>query len=76
LTGRENALQRQLLNEERKLQHRTELAERLRELAEEQGDVELLKAADRLEEQGLSRFTERMTAIRSFQERHGLAIED
>jgi len=76
LTGRENALQRQLRNEERKLEQRTELAERLRATAEEQGDAKLLEVADRLEEQGLARFEQRMEAIRSFQERHGLVLDE
>ena len=65
-----------MLNEERKLSERTEVAERLRALAEEQGDAELLQAADRLEEQGLNHFEQRMEAIRSFQVRHGLALEN
>jgi hypothetical protein len=75
LTGRENALSRQLLNEERKLTHQTELAERLRAIAEEQGDAALLETADRLEQQALERFEKRMEAIGRFQERHGLAFE-
>jgi hypothetical protein len=65
LTGRQNALARQLHNEERKLEERTELAERLRAMGEEQGDPELLQAADRIEQQALSHFEERMQAIRS-----------
>jgi hypothetical protein len=76
LTGRENALSRRLLNEERKLAHQTELAERLREIAEEQGDVELYETADRLEQQALDRFDKHMDAISSFQERHRLALDD
>ena len=76
LTGPQNALSRQLLNEERKLAHQTELAERLRALAEEQGDAALLQTADRLEQQALDRFENRMDAIGNFQERHGLALEE
>jgi hypothetical protein len=76
LTGRQNALARQLRNEERKLEQRTELADRLRAMGEEQGDSELLQAADRIEQQALSHFEQRMQAIRSFQERHGLADAD
>jgi hypothetical protein len=76
LTGRENALARQLLNEERKLSHQTELAQRLREIAEEQGDSALLETAERLEQQALDRFEKRMDAISDFQERHGLALDE
>jgi hypothetical protein len=76
LTGRDNALARQLLNEERKLSHQTELAERLREIAEEQGDAGLLQTAERLEQQALDRFEKRMDAIRDFQDRHGLTLNE
>jgi hypothetical protein len=76
LTGRENALSRQLFNEERKLTHQTELAERLRAIAEEQGDAALLETADRLEQQALDRFEKRMDAIGDFRQRHGLALEE
>jgi hypothetical protein len=73
LTGRQNALEHQMRNEERKLQQQTHLAEKLRAMAEGYSDSALLQSADRLEEQALSRFEERMETIRSFQERHGLA---
>jgi hypothetical protein len=75
LTGRENALSRQLFNAERKLTRQTEVAERLRAIAEEQGDAALLETADRLEQQALEHFEKRMDAIGSFQERHGLVLD-
>jgi hypothetical protein len=76
LTGQKNALSRQLRNEERKLAHQTELAERLRAIGEEQGDSALLEKANRIEQQALDRFENRMEAIRSFQQRHGLSADN
>jgi hypothetical protein len=72
LTGRENALYRQLRNEHRKLAKRMETADRLREAYYETGDEELLRAADRVEQRALDHFDKRMAAIDSFQQRHGL----
>jgi hypothetical protein len=72
LTGRENALQRQLRNEERKLEHRLDTAQHLRELAELNGDEELLAAAERLEETALSHYEARLTKIGEFADRFDL----
>ena len=72
LTGRENALSRQLLNEERKLAKRMEAVERMRQLAEQTGDDGMLEAADRLEEWAGNHFDQRMAQITDFQQRHDL----
>ncbi len=72
LTGRENALYRQLRNEQRKLAKRWETAHRLREAYAHTGDEELMQAADYLEQRALDHFAKRMAAIDSFQQRHGL----
>ena len=66
LTGRENALYRQLRNEERKLAHQMQVAERLRNLSELNGDEHLLEAADRLEEKALTHYTKRLAKITEF----------
>jgi hypothetical protein len=71
----ENAVRQQLRTEERWLGERLELAERLREIAEQKGTPGLSKAADYLEQGGLNRFEKRAEEIRSFEERHALAIE-
>ncbi len=75
LTGRENAYYRQVRNEKRKFSQRMEMAEQLRALGEQQSDPSLLAAADRLEQHGLDHFQQRMAAIRSFQDRHGLIVD-
>jgi hypothetical protein len=72
LTGRENALLRQLRNEEWKLAKRMEEVERMRAMAEQTGDDGMIQAADRLEEQALNHFHQRMTNISEFRQRHGL----
>ena len=72
LTGRENALFRQLRNEERKLAKRTEAVQRMRQLAEQIGDSDMLDEADRLEEWAMNHFDQRMTRITDFQQRHDL----
>jgi hypothetical protein len=72
LTGRENALQRQLRNEERKLTHRLQKAQRLWDAYEQGGDERLAEAASRVEQWALDHYEKRLDAIRSFQERHGL----
>lgn len=72
LTGRENALFRQLRNEHRKLTRRMEAAEQLWEAYEQIGDEQLADAARALEERALSHFEKRMIAIEDFQQRHGL----
>jgi len=72
LTGRENALSRQLRNEQRKLAKRMEAVERMRQLAEQTGDDGMLQAADRLEEWAANHFDRRMAQITDFQQRHDL----
>ena len=72
LTGRENALYRQLRNEERKLAQRMEAVERMRQLAEQAGDDGMLQAADQLEDWAISHFDQRMAQITDFQQRHDL----
>jgi hypothetical protein len=73
LTGRENALYRQLRNEQRKLAHRMEAAERLWEAYEQTGDEALADAARVMEERTLAHFDKRIQAISDFQQRHGLS---
>ncbi len=72
LTGRENALFRQMRNEQRKLAKRMEAVERMRQLAEQTGDDGMLQAADRLEEWAANHFDQRMAQITDFQQRHDL----
>ena len=72
LTGTENALSRQVRNEERKLSKRLESVNRMRQLAAQSGDHALLQTADRLEEWAMNDFDQRMMKITNFQERHGL----
>jgi hypothetical protein len=72
LTGPENAAARQLRNETRKLTRRMEAVERLRTLGEETGNESMLQEADRLEQQALDHFHQRMEKIGEFRQRHGL----
>ncbi|HEY3392169.1 MAG TPA: hypothetical protein VGK58_05655 [Lacipirellulaceae bacterium] len=72
LTGTENAAARQLRNETRKLTRRMEAVERMRALGEETGNESMLQEADRLEQQALDHFHQRMEKIGEFRQRHGL----
>ncbi len=72
LTGTENAAARQLRNEMRKLDKRMEAVERLRALGEESGNESMLQEAERLEQQALDHFHQRMEKITEFRQRHGL----
>jgi hypothetical protein len=72
LTGTENAAARQLRNEMRNLTRRMEAAERLRAMAEQTGNESMLQAAERLEQQALDHFHQRMEKISEFRQRHGL----
>lgn len=72
LTGRENALYRQVRNEQRKLAKRMETAERLWDAYEQTGDEQLADVARAFEERALGQYEKRVDAIRDFQERHGL----
>jgi hypothetical protein len=72
LTGTENAAARLLRNEMRKLAKRMESVEKMRALAEESGDDSLLQVADRIEQQALDHFHQRMEKITEFRQRHGL----
>jgi hypothetical protein len=71
-TGRQNALYRQLRNEQRKFTTRMEAAEQLRQLAETNGDPALLQQAEQLEQSALDHFNKRMAKIAEFQERFDL----
>jgi hypothetical protein len=73
LTGRENALYRQLRNEQRKLAQRMDAAERLWDAYEQTGDETLADAARAMEERALAHFDKRIEAISDFQQRHGLS---
>lgn len=73
LTGGENALYRQLRNEQRKLAKRMEVAQHLWDAYDQIGDERLAEAARRFEEQALDHYQKRLDAVRSFQQRHGLA---
>jgi hypothetical protein len=72
LKGTENAAARHLRNEMRKLDKRMEAVERLRALGEETGNESMLQEADRLEQQALDHFHQRMEKITEFRQRHGL----
>jgi hypothetical protein len=71
-SGRENALVRQLRNEDRKLAKRMQTVQRMRQLAEQSGDEGMLQAADELEQRAWDHFDQRMTQIVDFQRRHDL----
>ena len=71
----ENAIRQQLRTEERWLNERLELAERLREMAGHKNTPGLSKAADYLEQGGLNRFEKRAEEIRSLEERHHTAVD-
>ena len=73
LTGRENALARQLRNEQRKLDKRLGMVDQMREVASANGDQAMLDNADRLEEWANNHFDQRMEQITDFQDRHGLS---
>jgi hypothetical protein len=75
IDNHDNAVRQQLRTEERWLNERLELAERLREMAQHKGTPGLSKAADYLEQGGLNRFEQRAEEIRSFEERNRLAVE-
>jgi hypothetical protein len=72
LTGRENALYRQLQNEQRKLSQRMQTVNQMRQLANQTGDQGMLNAADRLEDWSMNHFDQRMMQITDFQQRHNL----
>jgi hypothetical protein len=72
LTGTENAAARQLRNEMRNMTRRMEAVERMRVLGEDTGNESMLQAADRLEQQALDHFHQRMTKLGEFRQRHGL----
>jgi hypothetical protein len=73
LTGRENALSRQIHNEQRKLAKRTETVDRMRQVAGQTGDDGMLQAADRLDEWSMNQFDQRMAQITDFQQRLDLS---
>jgi hypothetical protein len=73
LTGRENALYRQMQNEQRKLAKRMEAVDRMRQMAQQSGDDGMLQEADRLDEWATNHFDQRMAQITNFQQRHDLS---
>ena len=72
LAGRENALYRQLRNEQRQLAKRMEMADRLWDAFEQTGDDRLADAARAFEDRALAQFEKRMDAISDFRQRHSL----
>jgi len=72
LTGRENAMTRQIRNEQRKLAKRMEAVDRMRQLAGQSGDQGMLQEADRLDQWASNHFDQRMAQITNFEQRHGL----
>jgi hypothetical protein len=73
LAGRENALFRQLQNEQRQLASRMDVADRLWDAFDQTGDTWLADAAQAFEDRALAQFEKRMDAISAFQQRHGLS---
>lgn len=69
LTGRENALQVQRNNELRKLEHRQNTAQKLREISERNGNENLLDTADRMDQKALEHFEKRQAKIDEFAQR-------
>ena len=62
-SGRDRAFQIQQFNEERKLRHRLDTAQRLREIANRNGNTNLLDAADRMEHKALEHYDKRLNKI-------------
>jgi hypothetical protein len=69
LTGRDNALQVQRNNELRKLEHRQNTAQKLREISERNGNENLLDTADRMDQKALDHFEKRQAKIDEFAQR-------
>jgi len=63
LTGRDNAFNVQRQNEERKLTHRQQTAQKLRDIAGRNGNDNLLQTADRMDQQALSHYEQRLAKI-------------
>lgn len=76
LTGRDNALQVQRNNEERKLQHRQQTAQKLRDISARNGNGNLLETADRMDRNALEHYAERQQKIDQFAQRGGNAPLD
>jgi hypothetical protein len=71
--GLPNALERQRNNAQRQFDHHLAEAERLRQLAADTGNQELVAQADLIEGQAQQRFNDRTARIDEFQTRHNLA---
>lgn len=65
-TGRKHASQVQRRNEERKLQHRRETAQHLRDIAKKNGNDRLLDTADRMEQRAQEHYKSRLERIDQF----------
>lgn len=63
LSGRDHARSVQRLNEERKLTHRQQTAQKLREIGERNGNDNLLRTADKMDQQALDHYDKRMNKI-------------
>jgi hypothetical protein len=63
LKGRDHALNVQRANEERKLGHRQQTAEKLRQIAERNGNENLLRTADKMDQQALDHYNKRLSKI-------------
>ena len=62
-TGRDHARSVQRLNEERKLSHRQQTAQKLREIAERNGNDNLLQTADRMDQKAIEHYEKRLAKI-------------
>jgi hypothetical protein len=76
LTGREHALDVQRLNEQRKLDHRLQVAEHLRANAQRNGNQSLLDTADRMEQKAYDHYTSRLSRIDGAGDAGGDALPD
>ncbi len=63
LTGRDNAFSVQRQNEERKLAQRQGTAQKLRDIAGRNGNDNLLQTADRMDQQALAHYEQRLAKI-------------
>ena len=63
LTGRDNAFGVQRQNEERKLTQRQQTAQKLRDIAARNGNDNLLQTADRMDQQALAHYEQRLAKI-------------
>jgi hypothetical protein len=69
LTGRDNALAVQRSNEERKLLHSQQTAQKLRDISAKNGNENLLDVADRMDQKALDHYAKRQEKIDEFAKR-------